>query len=136
MPISIDGIENNVGERLLKALHEEIVSLRQPWVMTPQQMQSDIIDRLRDQVRDAVRSAVNQMATVGFPWTGVDIDRLSIGEVVKIGISVARGGESVHQLADRVGSKAVLVFTDPDQYLGGMENITAQADQPELPLGD
>lgn len=40
----------------------------------------------------------------------------------------------MHELADRVGSRAIVVFADPKEYTDGMDQIKAQADQPELPL--
>jgi hypothetical protein len=129
----IPAVEESVGTVLMRALYDEIVGLRQPWVMTPQQMQQEVLDRLRAQVERAVSVAVTRIATSGFQHVTVQIESLTVKDEAKATLSLSRGTEAVHELADRVGTHAVIVFADPKEYVDGMHAIQSQADQPDLP---
>ena len=68
-------------------------------------------------------------------WTEsqyVSAKSLTIKEGAKAVLTLARGSEEMHALADRVGSFAVLVFADPKEFTEGMHVIKAQADQRDL----
>lgn len=123
-----------IGERLLKALFEEITQLRTPWAITPQQMQAEVIDRLRSQVENAVRTAVSGIAAAGFTYAPVRLDSLTVKEGAKATLLLSRGTEAMHVFADQVGSSAIIVFADPKDYTENMDSIRAQADQNALPL--
>jgi hypothetical protein len=49
-------------------------------------------------------------------------------------LMMPRGSQELHTIADRVGSKAIIVFADPAEYTDGMHVLQAQADQGALPL--
>jgi hypothetical protein len=57
------------------------------------------------------------------------------GDSVKITVSVSER-KVLHELIDFLGRKTTLVLADLEVFTAGMESFTAQADQPELPLGD
>jgi uncharacterized protein (DUF2141 family) len=88
------------------------------------------------QVDAVVGAAVNRIATMGFKFIVTNIDSLVIKKEAKVSVTMARGTQEVHQLADRVGQRAVIVFADPKEFTEGMEQIQAQADQNPLPLDD
>lgn len=123
--------EETVAQQLLRALLDEIQHLQDPWPKTPEATQKQVLYRLKTQVTDAVQGAVRQIAREGFDSIVVKVESMNIKEDgAKATIAVARGSD----LADRVGSRCVLVFADAEKYIGGLDAIQAQADQPELPL--
>jgi hypothetical protein len=129
-------IQESVGKLLMGALFDQITTLRTPWVITPQQQQQDVLDRLRMAVENATCVAVRRIATEGFSHITAQIDSLTIKDEAKVNVVLPRGTQDIHTLADHVGSKVVIVFADPAAYIDGMHEFKAQADQPELPLGD
>ena len=129
-------IEETVGQYLMRALYDEVTNIRIPWAATPQQQQQEVLDRLQRQVDEAVRVAVQRIAIQGFIHITGSIESLTIKDTAKAVLLLSRGSEAMHTLADRVGSRAVIVFADHTEYTDGMDAIKAQADQPPLPLED
>ena len=129
-------LEETVGQLLMRALFDEITNIRVPWAGTPQQQQQELLDRLRRQVDEAVRIAVNRISVQGFTHIAASIESLTIKDEAKAVLLLSRGTEALHELADRVGSRAVIVFADHKEFTDGIEAIKAQADQGHLPLGD
>jgi hypothetical protein len=58
---------------------------------------------------------------------------LTIGED-GIKATITFSTEHIMEAVNRAGHKAVLVLTDPDAWVAGLEQFKAQADQPALPL--
>lgn len=131
---TLEAITDSVGLALLKRMRTELVQLQTPWQNTPQDKQQQILDRLRAGVYEAVGTAVRRIAGEGFPHVAVSIESLSIKDEAKAAISVPRASSAMHDLADMVGQRAILVFVDEKAYTANMEKLKAQADQPELPL--
>lgn len=129
-----DTLKDLIGQRLVKALFEEITNLRMPWSITPQQQQQEVLDRLQEHVENAVSAAVSGIASAGFTYAPARIDSLAIKDEAKATILLARGTEAMHVFADRVGSAVVVVFADPKDYTEQMAVIMATPDQPRLPL--
>lgn len=129
-------VEETVGTQLMRALFDEISTLRTPWPITPQQQQQEVLDRLRSQVEHAVGVAVNRLATGGFEYVIAEIDSLTIKDAAKVAVTLPRGTQDIHTLADRVKSKVVIVFADVKEYTDGIHVITSQPDQNSLPLDD
>lgn len=130
----IPQVEESVGAYLMRVLFEEITSLRQPWAVTPQQLQQEVLDRLRGQVQEAVNAAVLRIGTSNFTHVAATIESLTIKDGAKATMKLARGGEAIHELGDRVGSLAIIVFADPKEYTDGMDALRADLDQKPLPL--
>lgn len=130
----LSAAEESVGTQLLKALLVEIEQLQSPWQATPQEQQQEILDRLQLQVGDAVRGAVRRIACVGFSHITAQVESLTIKDEAKAVLTLSRGTEALHELADRVGTRAIIVFADAAEFTDGMHAIKAQSDQAELPL--
>ena len=130
----IPEIEESIGAQLMRALYDEVTQIRIPWIATPRDQQQEVLDRLRAQVDIAVHRAVREIAVAGFRHIIAHIDSIAIKDKAKVVLVMARGNSELHEVADRIGTKALIVFADPSEYLGGMEALQAQVDQPELPL--
>jgi hypothetical protein len=127
-------VEETIGQLLMRTLYDEITNMRTLWAVTPQQQQRETLDRLQRQVDQAVHIAVNRIAIGGFSHITAQIESLTIKDEAKAALLLSRGTEALHELADRVGSRAIVVFADPKEFTEGMDSIKAQADQPDLPL--
>lgn len=127
-------LRESLGKELLSAVYEEITNLRTPWVITPQQQQQELIDRLRTRVENLVAYAVTRIGTGGFPFVSATIDSLTIKDEGKAVLMLNREPSTMHPVADGVGSRCVLVFADKEAYIAGMDHIKAMLDQNELPL--
>lgn len=134
---SLSKVEHTVGQILMKALYEQITGLRMPWQITPQQQQQAVLDQLRAAVDQAVTIAVRRVAVGDFEHVVADIESIAIKDTCKVVCkAVPVDDEQLLQLIRRARGKAVLVFADPEAYIGALGEFRAQADQPELPLGD
>lgn len=131
---TLSDVEESVGAELLRALVAEISLLPKAWQNTPEAEQQAIIDRLRQQVQYQVGHAVRRIAASGFPHAIAQVDSLAIKGKVKCVLLIGPGS-AMQELTERVGSQAVLVLTDPEQFLGGMYQVRAEADQRDLPMG-
>lgn len=132
----VPAIEESIGSMLFRTLMDEVMNVRIPWSLLPQQQQQEMLDRVRAQVDDAVALAVKRFATGGFRFIAGSIDSFASKKEVKVVLSLPRGVEELHELLDRVGTNAVLVFADPKEFSEGMDQLKAMADQPPLPLGE
>lgn len=131
---TLKAIKDGVGSFLKKACFEEITQIRVPWPIMPQQQQQEFLDRLDAQIEHAVSIAVNQIISQGTDTVPVVIEKVAIKDVANAVIIVAGGGSAIGSVVERIGGKALLVFADPADYLGRMDAIKTQADQPDLPL--
>lgn len=132
----LSSIEESIGTQLMRALLDEITTLRTPWAITPQQMQQEVLDRLQQQVTAATHSAVLAIATQRFNSVAATVESLTIKDGAKAVVQLPRAGEALHTVADRVGSTVLLVFADLQEFTDGMHVIQSEADQKPLPLDD
>lgn len=124
----------SAGDAILRALVFECKSMPDVWQKLREFDQQQRIDRLRQVVDNAVRQAVVRIASSEFASIGVTVDSMAIKDDASAKVTVPRSTEAMHELADRVGKAALLVFADPEPYLEGMELVRAEAEQPGLPL--
>jgi len=129
-------VEETIGSMLYRATMDEIMNVRVPWHLLPQASQTEVLDRIRGQIDAMVHLVVRKLATGGFEYVAASLDSFTSKKEIKVGLSLPRGVEELHTLLDRVGTSVVLVFADPKDFTGGMDQLKAQADQPALPLGE
>lgn len=123
------------GAQVMKACFEQIAQMRTMWAVTPQQMQDEILDRMRAQLQGVVTAGVRRIIGLGFEQCQVTLKSLSAdGGKAKAALIVAE--PELHKLVDALGKKVVLVLVDPADYALGMDAVQSQADQQALQLGD
>lgn len=132
--LSVEKIKQGVGAYLMSACFEEVTNLRVMWPVMPKQQQEELIDRMQAKIEHAVSIAVNRIAQQSFPIVPVVVEKMAIKDVAKAVVIIGNGTEGMLSVAAHIGAKGVLVFVDPKDYLGNMDVIQAQADQPDLPL--
>jgi len=130
----LPNIAMSAGAELLRAVVDEVRTMQLGWSMLGEESQNRIIDRLRIAVHEAVSLTVRRCAAADYEHLVAEIESLTVKDGAKAVLSLVRGSTELHALLDRVGSRAVLVFTEPDKFTSGMELLRGDADQPQLPL--
>ena len=121
------------GAQVMKACYEQITQLRTMWAVTPQQMQDEILDRMRAQLQGVVTAGVRRIIGAGFEQCAVTLKSISAdGGKAKAALIVAE--PELHKMVDALGKKVVLVLVDPADYALGMDAVKSDADQHALPL--
>jgi hypothetical protein len=121
--------EETVAQQLLRATLDEIQQTA-AWRGFPEAQQKELLFRVKAQITEAVQGAVRLIARGGFEHIVARIESMNIKEDgSKATIVVGKGSD----LADRVGSRVLIVFVEADRYTEGMDTIQAEADQLGLP---
>lgn len=112
-------------------------SMQDPWSKMSEEAQQDKIDAIEACAEDVVRRAVAIISRRGFEVIQVNIADFTVkgGEVKgKFGALVSE--QNVVSLSDHQGKSALIVLTDYSDFFGEKAPAVADADQPDLPIGD
>lgn len=114
-----------------------IRTMQDPWSKMSEEAQQDKIDAIELCAEDIVRRAVAIISRRGFEVIHVNIADFTVkgGEVKgKFGALVSE--QNVVSLSDHQGKSALIVLTDYSDFFGEKAPAVADADQPDLPIGD
>ena len=114
-----------------------IRTMQDPWSKMSEEAQQDKIDAIEACAEDVVRRAVAIISRRGFEVIHVNIADFTVkgGEVKgKFGALVSE--QNVVSLSDHQGKSALIVLTDYSDFFGEKAPAVADADQPDLPIGD
>lgn len=114
-----------------------IRTMQDPWSKMSEDAQQDKIDAIEACAEDVVRRAVAIISRRGFEVIHVNIADFTVkcGEVKgKFGALVSE--QNVVSLSDHQGKSALIVLTDYSDFFGEKAPAVADADQPDLPIGD
>jgi len=128
----------NLGRDLLKAMVDVIRTAQKPWHAISQAEQEQLIDRLRDETDDMVRKAINTLLTGEFPAVGGKVHQVVFSGGIKCTLIIDALAKYRHELADAEGTNVLVVVADPAEYLQSMDQVKADADQPDMfePTGE
>jgi hypothetical protein len=130
--MTIEGKFNSAGANLLKALITQVEKLPKPWQQLSQSEQERVIFHLREGVESSVRAVVKTIASGNFMNIPASVDSVTFKDGVKAVLKLAKGSDSTHMLADAQGGQVLIVIASPGEYIEGIENVKAKADQSEL----
>lgn len=122
-----------MGEQLLSALVDELRVAGASWQQLSKHQQDGVIDRLRNRIRFETERAIGLIAAGSREAARVRIESVTVKDGAKAVLQVSN---SLHTVIDYVGSPAILVLCDPEQYFGGMDQIEGEDDQRALGLGN
>ena len=126
-------VERMAGE-LLKALVDELRVAGASWQQLSKDQQDSVINRMRSRVRYETEQAITLIAKGSREAAMVAIESVTVKGGAKKAVLIVN--DSVHELIDYVGQKAVLVMCDPEQYMGGVDEVEGEDEQGSLPLED
>jgi hypothetical protein len=130
--MTAEGKFNSAGANLLKTLITQIEKLPKPWLQLSQSEQERVIFHLREGVESSVRTVVKTIASGNFMNIPASVDSVTFKDGVKAVLKLAKGSDSTHMLADAQGGQVLIVIASPGEYIEGIENVKAKADQSEL----
>lgn len=136
MKTHADTVSDSIGNVLLKALLTELKMLSPRFTHQSEEIQQEIIERLRLQVGDQLREAVTQIAAKSYKAIPGTIVKVQFKEGVQTQINMNRTNKVVHDVADSVGSEVMIVLCDMDEFLGGMEQVKPTPRQRDIMDGD
>jgi hypothetical protein len=126
-------VERMAGE-LLRALVDEVRTAPAQWSKLSEGQQETLIARLRNVVRLEAAKACQLIAQGKVDGARVKIEGLTVKDGAKCTLGLTN--EAAHDVIDYVGKPAVLLLISPEQYFAAGDDVKADRDQPQLPLGD
>lgn len=125
-----------MGRDLVQVLLQEIRTIPDVWPKLSEQRQSAVIDRLIDRVSVSVKSAVRILAADNRPTIDGMLEQVTVKDGIKAQFKVSQHNPNRHELFDSVNKVCLLVVASAADHLEGMDEIAADPDQPELPIGE
>lgn len=124
-----------VGRDLLQALIQEVRLLPDVWPKLSKAKQDDVIERLRKRVDSTVRMAVHLIASEGRAVADATLEQVTFKNGIKAVFNLSKACPTRHQLADSEGKICLIVVADAADHLGGIDDVTGEADQRAMDLG-
>lgn len=126
-----------LGRDILAAVIGQVKSQPDHWHRMNEITQKQQIDKMREAVRQITHHAVRALVS-GAQYTAIPckLDGLTFKEGIKGTFALESGAQGRHELADAIGSRALIVLADAEQYMERIEDIKETADQMELFGGD
>ena len=125
----------HMGKSFMDLFLQELKAAPDVWQKMSSKQQSEVIDRVRKGIEYATAGAVNTIVTGGHTALAGTIDTVNIKDKIKLTVIVSKSnlGESLAELyAAGSESACQILLADAAQYLGGMDLIEADPDQPAL----
>lgn len=126
-------VRGSLGQQLLSGYMQIVRGMPKTYHQSSEGEQKMLIARAAQIVEESTTGAVGRILRGDHKSVPVKIESISLKAATKVTVAI-ESDEQLHALIDYRGRRAVLVFLDPEQYLEGMDQIQADADQPELPL--
>lgn len=130
-----DMTTETIGRDLLQALVQEIKLLPDVWVKISKSKQDDVIDRLRSRVETNIKMAVHLLAAEGRTVVAGDLDQITIKDGVKAVVKFSSAAANLHELYEASGMAVLVVVANPNQNMGGMDEVVGESDQRGIDLG-
>lgn len=119
---------------LVQLCIDQLKGLTAPYNKLSETAQQDTIERITLGVKDAVKTAIRIIAANGVITIPVDVKRVQV-DAAKLTVTATVDGKDPkkHDLIDSAGHLCLLVMA-PDNYGEGLDGITPERNQRELPL--
>lgn len=125
----------HMGKQLLETVLQELRVAPDVWQKMNERQQAETIDRVRHAVTYAVAGAVNTIVSAENPTVVGEVEAVQIKDKIKLSLIISRNNhsESLNRLYEAgTGSPVQVLLGTAEQYLGGMELISAEPDQPDM----
>jgi len=123
---------NNLGRDLLRSMVDVIRTAQKPWHSLTEKEQEQLISRLRDETDDMVRKAINTLLTGEFAAVPAKLHQMTVRDGIKVVLEIDGAAMHRHEMVDAEGKRVLLVIADPGEYLETMDQVKADADQPDM----
>jgi DNA segregation ATPase FtsK/SpoIIIE-like protein len=126
--------DKHLGTSLLSALIDELKALPDVWQKMPAHQQAEVIDRLKERVGYEIQQAAFMMASNDCVYVVAQLDTVTFKAGVEAKLKIHPGSPHRLELADNAGQSVLIVLTNVEEYVGGMDDIKADPDQKTLPI--
>lgn len=121
---------------LRDVLLTHIRSMETPWSKMSEQAQSDKIYAISNASETIVRRAVAIIASRGVEPIFGRIAKFTVKDEIKAELVASSSVANIEAIAENIGQAAIIIFANPETFLGEKAPATAEKDQPELPIDD
>lgn len=125
----------HLGTSYVEMLLQEFKAAPDVWQKLPESKQHEIIERARENAAYAIGGMVNTVMTQGHTALAGTVESINLKDKIKLTVIIAKGNasESLMELYE-AGSESPcqIMLGNAEQYLGGMELITAEPSQRDL----
>lgn len=128
--IAAETLTGDLRDMILDLLRHE--QAKRPWNERPEADQRATIHAVESRVRDAAQAAVETIASHGRTVVHAHIEQAVVKDGIKVVLTCGRSDRNRFPLIDAVGSRIMLVLTDPEEFDGEREPVEVPPDQPEL----
>ncbi|MEL6233304.1 MAG: metallopeptidase TldD-related protein [Pseudomonadota bacterium] len=112
---------------------EWIRDLKSPWSLMSEDKQRAVVSSVQVAAHDLVARATAIIAARGFDSATVLLKELKIKDAIEGKIVAANESFYRDRLGERVGSPALIVFADPEDFAGQKADAEVDPDQRSLP---
>lgn len=118
------------------SLLAHVRDIRVPWAMLAEDEQQDKIDALGKMAESAVRRIASIIAQKGFPSIVAAVGKWTVKDGIKLELTASGNIDNITKLAEHGARSAVLVLSEPGDYLGERAPAKPDKDEPELPMDE
>ena len=124
-------IETMLGD-LMKSIITQYKALPKSWQSMPKHQQQDVIWSTENTLRTAIEKTVSLIASNGFQTINAVVDQVTFKGGVKAVLTMAKGAEGVHEIADAEGSQINIVVPNTERFLSPEGLPEPDEDQADL----
>lgn len=121
---------------LIAATIDELKAAPNVWQKMSEQQQIEVIERVTSRVQHNISQAVAIMASEARPVIRAKLAQVAVKDELKAVVLVSKHHPHRHEFIDSSGQEILVVLLNTEQFFGGVGEIKAQPDQPELALED
>lgn len=123
--------ERSIGHEVLEQLLAQVRNAGKPWALYTEEEQARVIDTLRSVTHNAISYMTKAIVGGGRPTVECTVDAVTFKKQVRVSLSLSRG-VAASELADRAGSKVVVVLMSPLDLIEGSHQVKPDKGQRDL----
>lgn len=123
---------DTLAAQMLQAIVTELAGFQARFSDLNEHQQNAAIEHLRARVRAMIAEALGILFRADYPACLAELESITFRDGITAKLTIAKAAEHRHELADRVGQTVVVIMADSTQYLAGLDDIRAKAQQGEL----
>jgi hypothetical protein len=113
-----------------------IRSMETPWSKLSEQAQRDKIYAITNATETIVRRAVSIVAAQGNEPMFARIAKFTVKDEIKAELVASSSVSNIEKVAENIGQPAIVIFANPDAFMGQKAEAKPDKDQPDLLIDD
>ncbi|WP_193378094.1 hypothetical protein [Sinorhizobium meliloti] len=133
---TVDLASETLSGDLRDVMLTHIRSMETPWSKMSESQQSNKIYAITNACETIVRRAVSIVASRGHDPVFARIAKFTVKDEIKAELVAASSVANIEQIAENIGQPVIVIFANPDAFVGQRDEAKADPDQPALPIDD